>query len=109
MEDGGCQYYYEPTSNSLEQDEELTAHGGLALLVEYNHGIGLRTLADRHLPGRGSNRGYAASAFVDSLALLLQAGGRRLEDLRELRRRKAPRTCLPGTISAARRRTSTRS
>jgi hypothetical protein len=67
-------------------DEELTAHGGLALLAEYNHGIGLRELADRHLPSPGSNRGYAASAFVDSLVLLLQAGGRRLEDLRELRR-----------------------
>jgi hypothetical protein len=67
-------------------DEELTAHGGLALLAEYNHGMGLRTLADRCLPGPGSNRGYAASAFVDSLVLLLQAGGRRLEDLRELRR-----------------------
>jgi hypothetical protein len=67
-------------------EETLTAHGGLALLAEYNHGIGLRELADRHLPGPGSNRGYAASAFVDSLVLLLQAGGRRLEDLRELRR-----------------------
>jgi hypothetical protein len=67
-------------------DEELTAHGGLALLAEYNHGMGLRELADRHLPSPGSNRGYAASAFVDSLVLLLQAGGRRLEDLRELRR-----------------------
>jgi Transposase DDE domain group 1 len=71
----------------IEKTEEtLTAHGGLALLAEYNHGMGLRTLADRHLPGPGSNRGYAASAFVDSLVLLLQAGGRRLEDLRELRR-----------------------
>jgi Transposase DDE domain group 1 len=65
--------------------EELTAHGGLALLAEYNHGMGLRELADRHLPGPGSNRGYRASAFVDSLVLLLQAGGRHLEDIRELR------------------------
>jgi hypothetical protein len=71
----------------IEKTEEtLTAHGGLALLAEYNHGMGLRALADRYLPGPGSNRGYAASAFVDSLVLLLQAGGRRLEDLRELRR-----------------------
>ncbi|WP_161953965.1 hypothetical protein [Candidatus Methylomirabilis limnetica] len=31
-------------------DETLTAHGGLALLAEYNHSLGLRTLADRHLP-----------------------------------------------------------
>jgi hypothetical protein len=67
-------------------EKELTAHGGLALLAEYNHGMGLRDLADRHIPGPGSNRGYASSAFVDSLVLLLQVGGRRLEDLRELRR-----------------------
>jgi len=68
-----------------ETGEELTAHGGLSLLAEYNHGMGLRELADRHLPGAGSNRGYRASAFVDSLVLLLQAGGRHLEDIRELR------------------------
>jgi hypothetical protein len=24
-------------------DDALTAHGGLALLAEYNHGLGLRT------------------------------------------------------------------
>lgn len=65
--------------------EELTAHGGLALLAEYNHGMGLRALADGYLPGPGSNRGYRASAFVDSLVLLLQAGGCHLEDIRELR------------------------
>ena len=65
-------------------DEQLTAHGGLALLAEYNHGMGLRELSDRHLPGPGSNRGYAPSVFVDSLVLLLQAGGQSLEDLREL-------------------------
>jgi hypothetical protein len=69
-----------------KSEDSLTAHGGLALLAEYNHGMGLRDLADRYLPGSGSNRGYAASSFVDSLVLLLQAGGRRLEDLRELRR-----------------------
>ena len=80
----------------IEKTEEtLTAHGGLALLAEYNHGMGLRELTDRHLPGPGSNRGYAASAFVDSLVLLLQAGGRRLEDLRELRR-EAPLLKLVG-------------
>jgi hypothetical protein len=80
----------------IEKTEEtLTAHGGLALLAEYNHGMGLRELTDRHLPGPGSNRGYAASAFVNSLVLLLQAGGRRLEDLRELRR-EAPLLKLVG-------------
>jgi hypothetical protein len=70
-------------------DETLTAHGGLALVAEYNHGLGLRILADHHLPGPGSNRGYAPSVFVDTLVLMLQAGGRTLEDLRALEREAA--------------------
>jgi hypothetical protein len=65
-------------------EEELTAHGGLALLAEYNHGLGLRQLCDRYLPAPGSNRGYAPSVFVESLTLMLQAGGQTMEDLREL-------------------------
>jgi len=67
-------------------DETLTAHGGLALLAEFNHGLGLCALVDRYVPGPGSNRGYAPSVFVDRLILRLQAGGRSLEDLRALRR-----------------------
>jgi len=69
--------------------EQLTAHGGLALLAEYHHGMGLRQLSDRHLPGPGSNRGYAPSTFVESLVLMLQAGGQTLEDLRELEQEAA--------------------
>ena len=81
-------------------DETLTAHGGLALLAEFNHGLGVCGLVDRYLPGPGSNRGYAPSVFVDRLILMLQAGGRSLEDLRELRReaglmRLLDRTALP--------------
>ena len=67
-------------------DETLTAHGGLALLAEFNHGLGVCGLADRYVPGPGSNRGDAPSVFVDRLMLMLQAGGQRLEDLRELTR-----------------------
>ena len=71
----------------LERTEEtLTAHGGLALLAEFNHGLGVCGLADRYLPGPGSNRGYVPSVFVDRLILMLQAGGQCLEDLRELTR-----------------------
>jgi hypothetical protein len=55
-------------------EAELTDHGLLALLGEYNYGLWLRVLSDRHLPGPDSNRGYAASAFVDSLILLLRTG-----------------------------------
>lgn len=70
-------------------DETLTAHGGLALLAEFTHGLGLRALVDRLLPQPRSHRGYAPSVVVESVILLLQAGGRTLEDLRELTREDA--------------------
>ena len=65
--------------------EGLTAHGGLALMAEFNHGIGLRELTDQYLPGPGSNRGFDPSEIVDTVVLMLQGGGRSLEDLRELK------------------------
>jgi hypothetical protein len=65
--------------------ERLTAHGGLVLMAEFNHGIGLRELADRYLPGPGSNRGFDPSEIVDAVVSMLQGGGRSLEDLRELK------------------------
>ncbi len=67
-------------------EEPLTAHGGLALLAEFNHGLGVCGLANRYLPGPGSHRGYTPSVFVDRLILMLQAGGQCLEDLHELTR-----------------------
>jgi len=66
--------------------ERLTAHGGLALVAEFNHGIGLREWTDRYLPGPGSHRGFGPSEVVDAVGLMLQGGGRSLEDLRELKR-----------------------
>ena len=75
-------------------DETLTAHGGLALLAEYTHALGLRALVPRYLPGPGSHWGYAPSVFVETVVLLLQAGGRTLEDLRALERQDALLTLL---------------
>jgi hypothetical protein len=66
-------------------EERLTAHGGLALMAEFNHGIGLRELTDHYLTGPGSNRGFDPSEVVDGVVLMLQGGGRSLEDLRELK------------------------
>lgn len=65
--------------------EVLTARSGLALFAEYNHGMGLRELTDRHLPAPGSNRGFNPSVFVNSMVLMLQGGGSNFEDLRELK------------------------
>jgi hypothetical protein len=54
-------------------------------MAEFNHGIGLRQLTDQYLPAPGSNRGFDPSEIVDAVVLMLQGGGRTLEDLRELK------------------------
>lgn len=69
--------------------EALTAHGGLALMAEYNHGLGLRILTDQYVPGPWGNRWYAPSVFMETCVLMLQAEGWCLEDLRGLERETA--------------------
>jgi hypothetical protein len=64
--------------------ENITAHGGLALMAEFNHGIGIRELVNQYLPQPRSNRGFKPSVFVEALILMLEGGGRTLEDIREL-------------------------
>ena len=69
----------------LEKTNDLiTAHAGLALLGEFAVGLGLLEALDRELPGPGSGAGYLASEHVLLLVLMLNGGGRRLEDLRQI-------------------------
>ena len=56
-------------------DETLSSYGGLTLLAEFNHGLGVCGLTDRSLPDPGSHRGSAPSVWVDRLILMLQVGG----------------------------------
>jgi hypothetical protein len=65
--------------------ERLTSLGGLVVLEELARAVGLWEDVDRVLEGPKSGRGYAPHAFVQGLVWMLHAGGRRLEDLRELR------------------------
>src|SRR5512147_1593234 len=65
--------------------ERLTSLGGLVVLEELARGVGLWEDVDRVLEGPKSGRGYPPRAFVRALGWMLHAGGRRLEDLRELR------------------------
>jgi hypothetical protein len=63
----------------------ITPHAGLALLGEFAVGLGLNKALDRHLPEPGSGAGYLASEHVFPLVLMLNGGGRSLEDSREIR------------------------
>ena len=63
----------------------ITPHAGLALLGEFAVGLGLNKALDRYLPIPGSGVGYLASEHVFPLVLMLNGGGRSLEDSREIR------------------------
>jgi len=65
--------------------ERLTSLGGLVVLEELARAVGLWEDVDGALEGPKSGRGYQAHEFVQGLVWMLHAGGRRLEDLRELR------------------------
>jgi hypothetical protein len=70
----------------LEKSEErLTSLGGLVVLEEMAQALKVWKRVDEHLAGPGSGAGYRPSEFVQPLVWMLHAGGRRLEDLRELR------------------------
>ena len=70
----------------LETTKDLiTAHAGLALMGEFAVGVGLNKALDRYVPAPGSGVGYLASEHVFPLVLMLNGGGRALEDSREIR------------------------
>jgi hypothetical protein len=68
-----------------KSEERLTSLGGLVVVEEMARALGVWKRVDKHLQGPGSGRGYRPSEFVQPLVWMLHAGGRRLEDLRELR------------------------
>lgn len=65
--------------------ERLTSLGGLVVLEELARALGVWDRVDQLLEGPHSGRGYQPSEFVQALVWMLHGGGRRLEDLRELR------------------------
>ena len=69
--------------------ERLTSLGGLVILEELARAAGVWEKVDRVLEGPKSGRGYEPHEFVQPLVWMLHAGGRRLEDLRELRAEQA--------------------
>ena len=80
----------------LETTKDLiTSHAGLALLGEFAVGLGLNKALDRYLPGPGSGAGYLASEHVFPIVLMLNGGGRTLEDRREIREDVGLREILP--------------
>jgi hypothetical protein len=79
----------------LEMTRDLiTSHAGLVLIGEFAVGLGLVEAVNRCLPGPGSGAGYLSSEYVLALVLMLNGGGRSLEDMREIRRDEGLREIL---------------
>ncbi len=74
--------------------DQITSRAGLALVVEFALALGLPGALDEYLPKPGSGSGYRASEQVMPLLLMLNGGGRSLEDLREIRTDTALRELL---------------
>lgn len=66
-------------------DEPLVARSGLLLPYEMAKALKLPKVIDKELPKLGSGRGYKPSAFIMPLILMLHGGGKKLEDLREIK------------------------
>lgn len=80
----------------LEMTKDMiTSHAGLALLGEFAVGLGFNKALDKALPKPGSGAGYCASEHVYPLMLMLNGGGRSLEDLRQIRDDQGLREVLP--------------
>lgn len=65
--------------------DTITSHAGLALLGEFCVGLDFLRAIDRCMPVPGSGAGYKASEYVFPLVLMLNGGGRSLEDIRVIR------------------------
>src|SRR5439155_15409212 len=80
----------DPTTQTLlpikleksKSEERLTSLAGLIVVEELARAKGLWRRVEELFPKPGSGRGYRASAYVKPLVWMLQAGGRRLEDVR---------------------------
>ncbi len=66
-------------------NEPLVARGGLVLPYEMAKALKLPEVIDEELPRPGSGRGYKPSQFVMPLILMFHGGGKKLEDLREIK------------------------
>jgi hypothetical protein len=75
--------------------DTITSHAGLALVGEFAVGIGMLEAVDRELPDPGSGAGYRPSEYIFPLVLMLNGGGRSLEDLRQIREDEGLREVLP--------------
>ena len=73
----------------------ITPHAGLALMGEFAVGLKLLKSVDSYLPKPKSAAGYKPSEYIFPLILMLNGGGRSLEDTRQIKDDEGLREVLP--------------
>ena len=64
----------------------ITAHGGVAVLLEHFRSSGAASIVDVEVPYKVRKRGLSASQMVESLLALWASGGESCEDLEPRKR-----------------------
>lgn len=75
-------------------DEMITPRSGLVLFAELVRAFKVEQRVGRYFPRPGSNRGYEAWSYIEPLLLMMEGGGRHVEDLREIQDDSALRTLV---------------
>ena len=80
----------------IEKTEDvITGHAGLSIFGEFIAGTGILETIDNNLPKPGSSVGYKPSEYIFPIVLMLNGGGRSLEDIRVIRQDNGLREILP--------------
>jgi len=76
-------------------EEAQASSAGLALLGEFCIGLGVLDWVDAYMPKSGRGVRFKASEYIFPLVLMLNGGGRSLEDIRIIRHNSMLRDILP--------------
>lgn len=68
----------------VDSPATVTAHAGLALVIEAFRGLGLPAAIEQHLHFKQRVRGYSETTCIETVVALLAAGGECVDDVRVL-------------------------
>ena len=76
-------------------NEKLTSLSGLSVFGEFAYGTGILDAVNTYLPEPGSNAGFNPSVYLYPLVLMINGGGRSIEDIRKIKTDRGLRKLLP--------------
>jgi len=81
-----------PFKLEFSEDDSITAHAGLPIFMELYQALGIAGILDASIPRPSAHNGIHANAYIQSIVMLLIAGGQTMEDIRVLHADKTVRS-----------------